>query len=174
MNKREQTLAVLFGGLLVAGGAFVGLTQLKTWKQRVDQRSYNLEERLTEARALLLEKDKWEQRSAWLAEKQPEYTKRSEADLTLLNLVRDSAANNGITLDNVQPQEPSEKLGLTSSTMVVQAKADLAALLKWLHAIQEPTSFISIPAITIVPNEEDTSQVIVNMTLQKWFRLPPA
>jgi hypothetical protein len=174
MTKREQGLGLMFVGLLFAGGAFVGLTQLKAWKQRVDQRAYNLDSRLLEAKDLLREKEKWEQRSAWLAEKQPEYTKRSEADLTTLSLVRDTAANNGVTIDNQQNQEPTERLGLTSSTWVFQGKGDLASVLKWLHAIQDPTSFISIPAVTITPNEEDTSQVIVNVTVQKWFRLPPA
>lgn len=173
MTKREQRLGLGFGVLLLVGGAFLGLTKLKTWKQRVDVRSLSLDTRLAEATDLLAEKDSWEQRSAWLLEKQPLYTKRSEADLTVLNLIRESAASHNVTVQ-VQPVEPSERPGMTSSNMTVEAKGDLAAALKWLHGIQEPNSFISIPALSMIPNEEDTSQVIVNMTVQKWFRLPPS
>ncbi|MDZ4287199.1 MAG: hypothetical protein U0984_04535 [Prosthecobacter sp.] len=172
MTKREQRLALGFGVVMIAGGAFVGLTQLKAWKQRVDVRSLALDTRRAEAHELLAEKDSWEQRSAWLQQKQPMYTKRSEADLTVLNLIRDSASSHSVTVQ-VQPMEPSERPGMTSSSMTVEAKGDLAAVLKWLHGIQEPNTFISIPALSMVPNEEDTSQVIVNMTVQKWFRLPP-
>jgi hypothetical protein len=174
MNKREQTLGIGFGLLLLGGGAFVGLTQLKSWKQRVDQRSIQLDTRQVDAKELMSEQELWAQRSAWLAEKQPEFTKRGEADLSLLNLIRDTAEAQQVTIEQNQPQPPTEKPGLTSSTYSVQAKADLGAMLKWLHAIQEPNAFISISSFAMVPNEEDTSQVRVNMLIEKWFRLPPA
>ncbi|HYF34591.1 MAG TPA: hypothetical protein VD994_04815 [Prosthecobacter sp.] len=174
MNKREQILAIGLGVAVIAGGAFLGLTQLKTWKQKVDQRSLSLDTRQLEAEELLSEKDLWEQRSAWLAEKQPEFTKRSEADLTMLNLIRDTAGSHDVTIDQIQPQTPNERLSQVSSTYQVQVTADLAAILKWLHAIQEPNSFIDIPALTMIPNDQDTAKVTVSMTIQKWFRLPPA
>jgi hypothetical protein len=172
MTKREQGLAIGFGLILIGGGAFVGLTQLKAWKQRVDQRSITLEERQREVDDLLAEQNSWEQRSAWLAEKQPQYTTSGEADVKLLDLIRDTAASHNITVQ-IQPQERSERPGMISSTTLVEAKGDLAAILKWLHALQEPNAFISIPSLAIAPNEEDISQVIVNMMVQKWFRLPP-
>jgi hypothetical protein len=45
---------------------------------------------------------------------------------------------------------------------------------RWLHDLQKPDAYISIPILTMVPNEEDTSQVVVKMNIQKWFRLPPS
>lgn len=174
MTAREQRLGLGFAAILLIGGGFVGLKQLRMWKQRVDVRAMTLESRRTEAEELLSEKDFWQERSAWLQEKQPLFTKHSEADLALLDLVRESAAKYDVKLGQTQPLQPSERVGLTSASMHVEAQGDFKAVMKWLHSIQEPTAFISVPKLALTPNEQDTSQVMVNMDLQKWFRLPPS
>ena len=123
---------------------------------------------------LLAEREFWEQRSQWLEQKQPLFTKRSEADLSLLNLITETAPKFNVTVNPPQPTEPSERVGLTSSNVIVEARGDLGAILRWLHSIQQPSAFISIPALTLTPNEQDASEVVLNMTIQKWFRLPAA
>ena len=127
MTAAEQRLGFGLMGVVLLGGAFLGFDYLKNWKQKVDVRSMTLETQRAEAEMLLAEREFWEQRSQWLEQKQPLFTKRSEADLSLLNLI-----------------------------------------------IQQPSAFISIPALTLTPNEQDASEVVLNMTIQKWFRLPAA
>ncbi|HCN28023.1 MAG TPA: hypothetical protein DIT64_04410 [Verrucomicrobiales bacterium] len=174
MTASEQRLALGLGAVLVIGGAFIGLTRLKSWKQRVDARAIEVQSRKLEADDLLSQQDFWNTRLQWLEQKQPLYTRRSEADLSLLDLIQKSAGSHGITLTQNQPVAPSERPGLTSSNMNVEARAGWEAMNRWLHDLQRPESFISIPALTMTPNEEDTSEVIVNMNIQKWFRLPPS
>jgi len=173
MTSSEQRLGIALGIVLLAGGAFIGLTKLKSWKLRVDTHSLEVEARRTEADDLLAQKDFWNERSTWLTEKQPVFTKRSEADISLLTLVDDTANTHSVKVTQKQPQEPSERAGLTSSNILIGATGEMAAVLKWLHELQQPGSFISIPSLTLTPNEEDTSEVIVSMNVQKWFRLPP-
>lgn len=173
MTAREQKLGIGFAIALLLGGAFVGFKQLQSWKLRVDTRAIHLDSVRTEAEELLSKKTLWEERSKWLSEKQPLFTKRSDADLALLNLVRDSAAKFDVTVQP-QPTEAIERAGLTSANMVVAAKGDFKAVMQWLHSIQEPIAFISISSLTLVPNEQDTSQVDLTMSIQKWFRLPPS
>lgn len=173
MRKNEQRLAILLGGVVLIGGAFIGITKLKSWKLRVDARAQALDARRMDAEMLLSQRDFWQQRSGWLQEKQPLFTKRSEADLDLLKLIQESAGKHSVKLTQNQPMPPEERPGLTSSTMVIEAKGDMTAILKWLHELQQPSGFISIPALTLIPNEEDTSEVILTMNVQKWFRLPP-
>lgn len=172
MTASEQRLALGLGAVLVIGGAFLGLTKLKTWKLRVDSRALEVQTRKIEADELLSEQELWLERLDWLESRQPLYTRRSEADLSLLDLIQSSAAKHSVTLTQNQPVAPSERPGLTSANMNVEARGDWEAMNRWLHELQRPESFISIPALTMTPNDEDPSQVVVNMNVQKWFRLP--
>lgn len=174
MTKNEQRLAMGLAAVVLIGGTFVAITKMKSWKARVDAQAQALDARRMEAETLLSQKDFWQQRSGWLLEKQPLFSKRSDADLELLKLIQESASKHSVKLTQNQPMPPVDRPGLTSSTMVVEAKGDMTAVLKWLHQLQQPSAFISIPALTLTPDEEDTSQVILNMNIQKWFRLPPA
>jgi hypothetical protein len=40
----------------------------------------------------------------------------------------------------------------------------------WLHDLQKPSAFLSIPSFRLMPDQEDTSKVLISINLQKWFR----
>ncbi len=174
MKANEQRLALALGVVLIGGIAFIGLTKLKTWKQRVDTRAMEMETRRAEADELLTRKEFWDQRSAWLSEKQPVYTKAGEATTSVLNLVDELATKHGIKVPLKQPTEPSEQPGLISANVTLEVRGEMKPVLQWLYDLQQPTGFITVPAMTITPNEEDKAEIIVNMNVQKWFRLPPS
>ncbi len=174
MTANEQRLALGLGAILLLGGAFLGLTKLKAWKMRVDTVAMEVETQRVEADALLAQKDFWTQRSAWLAEKQPLYTIGGEALQTLLTRVEELAAKHNVSLPQRQPNEPSERAGLTSANVTITAQGDMVNVLQWLHELQQPTEFISIPSLNIIPNDEKNSEVIASMIIQKWYRLPPS
>lgn len=171
MTANEQRLALALGAILVLGGAFLGLTKLKVWKEQVDGRALEVETRRIEAEELLAKKEFWNERFTWLTEKQPLFTRRGEVDGGFLEQLNASADGFGVKLEQTQPQEPSERPGLISSTFTIQARADWESMNKWLHDLQKPDAYISIPTLTMTPDDADTSLVIVNMNVQKWFRL---
>lgn len=173
MTASEQRLAIGLGIVLIVGGAFVGLTKLKAWKLRVDSDALAIESRRAEADELLSQKEFWQQRSGWLKEKLPVFTKRGEVDSKFVDDLRSSASAQSVTLSQTQPTEPSERAGLTSSHVIIEARAGWQEMNQWLYELQKPESYIQIPALSMTPNEEDTSQVIVNMNVHKWFSLPP-
>ena len=174
MTSSEQRLAIGLGVVLIAGGAFIGLTKLKTWKQRVDTRAMEMETRRSEADELLAKQDFWNERSSWLSEKQPVFTKAGEATTSILSLVEELATKHNVKITRNQPTEPSERPGMTSANLTLELRGEMKPVLEWFYELQKPEAFITIPALTIVPNEEETSEIIVNMNLQKWFRLPDA
>jgi|GEM_PF-858435 len=173
MTASEQRLALGLGAVVVLGGAFIGLTKLKAWKERVDARSIEMETRRMEADELMAQKDFWNQRFTWFTDNQPLFTRRGEVDGRFLEYLEALAGAHGVKLPQIQPIEPSERAGLVSSTFTLEARADWESMNKWLHDLQKPNAYISIPTLTMTPNDEDTTQVIVNMNVQKWFRLPP-
>ena len=136
----------------------------------MDLRSIEVQTRRMEADDLLAQKDFWNQRFTWLTEKQPLFTRRGEVDGRFLEQLDASASAHGVKMTQTQPIEPSERAGLVSSTFTIEARADWETMNKWLHDLQKPDAYISIPTLTMTPNDEDTSQVIVNMNVQKFFR----
>lgn len=173
MTANEQRLALGLGAVVVIGGAFIGLTKLKSWKQSVDVRSIEVETRRLEAEDLLAQKEFWNERFTWLTEKQPLFTRRGEVDRVFLEQLEASADSHQIKLPKIQPIEPSERAGIVSSTFNLEAHGGWKEINEWLHDLQKPESYISIPSMTMTVNNDDTTQIIVNLNIQKWFRLPP-
>lgn len=173
MTASEQRLALGLGAVVILGGAFIGLTKLKSWKQTVDARAIEVESRRLEADDLMAQKDFWNERFTWLTEKQPLFTRRGEADNGFLEQLEASALAHSVKLVQIQPIEPAERAGLVSSTFTIQAEGDWEAVNRWLHDLQKPDAYISIPTLVMTPNEEDSANVVVKMNVQKWFRLPP-
>lgn len=172
MTGNEQRLALGLGAVVILGSAFIGLTKLKSWKQVVDARSLEVETRRMEADALLAQKEFWNQRFTWLTEKQPTFTRRGEVDNGFLEQLEESAKAFGIKLPQIQPVEGGERPGLVSSTFQIQANGEWEPINKWLYSLQKPDAYISIPSLTMVPDAEVNEQVVVTMSIQKWFRLP--
>ena len=174
MTAREQRLAASMAVLLIAGGAVMVGMKLKQWRERVDDREHALSLRTIEAEELMLTKDVWTQRSEWLASTQPAFTTQGDADLELLETVRSSAGKQQVTLVQNQLTEPAESAGMKAATMLAEGRGGLAEVMRWLQDLQKPSTFIQVPKMTLLPNEEDTSEVILQLTLQKWYRLPSA
>jgi hypothetical protein len=170
MTARERNLTLGFVSILLVGGTVVGGLQLKKWKQGVDDAEYELTLRRTEAEILLNQKDLWLKRAEWITSKQPTFSTRRDADTELNKLVQDSMNTRSVEIVQNQPSDPSELPGLFASTMMVQGRSDFASAMSWLYDLQRPGSFISIPSISITPNDEDTSQVNISLVLQKWYR----
>lgn len=173
MTASEQRLALGLGAVVVIGGAFIGLTKLKVWKQSVDARSIEVETRRIEADNLLAQKDFWRERFTWLIDKQPVFTRRGEVDGRFLEELQASADTHAVKLVKIQPLEPTERAGVVSSTFNLEIHGEWEAMNKWLHDLQKPDAYVSIPSLTMTLDDADAKQIVVNLNVQKWFRLPP-
>lgn len=170
MNARERTLAVSFLSIILVGGAFLAALNLKRWKGRIDDEEYRLQLQRMEAEHLLGEKDLWLKRAEWITAQQPEFKTRRDSDTDLNDLIKDSTLDRQIEVVQNQPSEPTELPGLFASTTLVQGSGSFLDAMGWIYDLQKPGKFVSIPSITIVPDEEDTSKVNVSLVLQKWYR----
>ncbi|MCP5558287.1 MAG: hypothetical protein H7A55_11090 [Verrucomicrobiaceae bacterium] len=174
MTKREQNLAGMMLILLIGGGTFLGFTKLKKWKQFIDEEEQIVEMRETEASALLAEREMWTQRSKWLADKQPVFTDRASGEKEFLELITSSAKAQNIDLRQNQPTAPIDLGGMKAATMQVQAHADPGALGRWLYELQQPQTFIKIPALAIEPDEDENGKVNASLNIEKWYRVNPS
>ena len=156
--------------MLICGGAWIVFSQMGAWRKSIDERDFKLSLRKTEAEELLKQKEFWNLRSEWLASNQETYPSRNEADNKVYELVEQTAKKQGLTLLR-QLAEPEEVGGMTSATVIVEAKGPLEKVLRWLYDLQKPTAFISVKSLSLKSNPEDTSLVIVSdLKIQKWYR----
>jgi len=170
MTQREQRLAMLVMLMLILGGGWIVFSQMGKWRKSIDERDFKLSLRKTEAEELLKQRDFWNLRSEWLASQQESYPSRNEADNKIYELVEQTAKKQGLTLMR-QLAEPEEVGGMTSATVLVEAKGPLDKVLRWLYDLQKPAAFISIKSLALKTNPEDTSLVIVSdLKIQKWYR----
>ena len=170
MNQREQRLAMIVLAMVICGGGWIVFSQMGKWRKSIDERDYKLSLRKTEADELLKQKDFWHLRSEWLSAQQEEYPSRNEADNKIYTLVDETAKKHGLTTMR-QLAEPEEVQGMTSATVLVEAKGPLESVLRWLYDLQKPAAFISVKSIALKSNPEDTALVIVSdLKIQKWYR----
>ena len=172
MNAREQRLLMAFGCLLLLGLGFIGFKVLTRWKLTIEDREQKVTNRRVEAEELLSQKDYWMQRAEWITQKQPTYRSQKEADNELETLVVDSSKQHGVSV-GARAQEQPVPMGSSTSVAITitEAKAPYEKMLRWLHALQHPESFVAITAITLKPDAEDTSQLYAtDIRIQKWYR----
>jgi hypothetical protein len=170
MTSRERTLALGLVSILLIGGTLLAALKLKAWKQSVDDAEYELSLLRAETEILMSQKDLWLKRAEWITGKQPPFTTRRDADTELNKIIQDGMTTRNVEVIQNQPSDPTELPGLFAATMMVQGRADFSSTMSWLYDLQQPGSFISIPSISITPNDEDTSKVNVSLVLQKWYR----
>jgi hypothetical protein len=172
MTKSEQRMAMVLGLILIGGGAVLGMKKLKSWKADVDLQAAKIEARKAEADDLLSKQDFWDQRSTWLTEKMPPFTREGEANTQLLTLAEELANKNRVKITGKQPNEKTENAGMTAANIAFEVRGDMKPVLQWLHELQTPANFIVVPSMAITPNEEVAAEIILNMTAQKWFKNP--
>ncbi|MDB6139185.1 MAG: hypothetical protein JWO94_2257 [Verrucomicrobiaceae bacterium] len=170
MTQRELRLAVIVMAMVILGGGWIVFSQMGKWRKSIDERDFKLSLKKTEADELLKQKDFWHLRSEWLESKQEIYPSRNEADNKVYELVDQTAKKQGLTVLR-QLAEPEELGGMTSASVIVEAKGPLDKILRWLYDLQKPTAFISIKSLALKNNPEDSSLVIVSdLKIQKWYR----
>lgn len=174
MTSSEQRLALALGVIVIGGGAFLGLNKLKGWKQQVDAHAADVSTRRAEADELLSRKDFWDQRASWLAEKQPLFTKQGESISNVISLVDELASKHSVNVPLKQAGEAIERAGMTAAVVTLRVEGEMKPVMDWLLELQQPSNFVAVPAMTITPNEEDISKIIVEMRVEKWFKLPPS
>ena len=170
MKSSEKRLLIGLIAVLLGGVAYLGFDRLNGWKKRLDAETRQLDIARQEANEMLTKEKFWLERAAWLTKSEPAFGNRKDAELALINLITESAGRHSISIKKTQPTDPVDLGDMIAATMMVDATADLEKMMEWLHALQTPTDFLSIPTLRLMPDQEDTSKVLISINLQKWFR----
>ena len=169
MKQSEKLLLGIFATLLLilvgGGGVLFAYRNYAEIKDEVSQ----LGDQLENMRSQVASGEKWAARQTWIDENLPEFGARQEASTKLYEAVQAEAEKAGVSLLGREILEPTQALGPDGLPLdeEEQLNAFQQAAVKitlngvkeeefyqWLHALQQPKSFIGITRLQITPNSK--------------------
>ena len=169
MKSSEKLLLGIFASLLLilVGGGGV-LFAYRNYAEITDEVS-QLGHQLETMRSQVASGEKWAARQTWIDENLPEFGARQEASTKLYEAVQAEAEKAGVSLLGREILEPTQALGPDGLPLDEEEQLnafDRAAVkitlngvkeedfYQWLHALQQPGSFIGITRLQITPNSK--------------------
>ena len=163
MTKREKTLGWMFGALFVAivgtsvtVGAFRKIGSMKTQSQQLADRVVEIES-IIKSRAL------WEQRSGWIAENVPQFETRGKASTELISRIDAASQQTGVIVEGKEliaapTEEELEVEGgfYDSAGMKITVTGSEQSVVKWIHALQQPSSFTGVSGVVLEKTGDGT------------------
>ncbi len=177
LTPRERTLLFLVGGFLfvvinivLVRGLLVTLSS-----QRLQVQAKTT--MLTTQNNILAQSDLWSARENWMKEKQPTLTKsRDLASVDLLNDLDSEIRAHGLLSETPPVISPPENIPAgapyQSVSVSVEIKGTWAALVRFLHKIQQPDRFIVFETATVQSDTTDKSLLRSKLRVAKWYAPP--
>ena len=169
MTPRERTLAMIVG-LIVVACVNLFLFDYFVKQNRQLRSDFALKTlSLTAKRALLADRDVWQQREQWLAQKQVKLTDPDRAATTLLATAQDIAKKHSIVLENTVLGKAETKPQYVAVGVTFDTKSKWADLVGFLREMQTPEQFIVFENANLQADSADKTQMHGRFRLQKWY-----
>lgn len=169
LNKREQTLLIVFGVLAILVIIGIGVHFLLQWHRSMKLEEARLTNELTTAGFWISRGAELDAKSAWLAQNLSAFPGRNEAvDAALARIVSTTQAA-GITLSAQEILDPE-----TNSNDVrirLRTATPIANLVRWLHALQSPENLSAVTQIEIKPIA-DSDNIDCTLIVTRFYPLP--
>lgn len=185
MNKREKILLMAFGLLLaLIGGGGLLTYSLKNYRE-ISAENKTLRQRVSEMTSNIAQGAEWKGRAEWVENHIPSFGSLEDARQKLLEVVQAQAQKAGVTIggkefiEDAKPMvgpdgEPAEPAGYYDKTTVKITLAGVKEkqLFAWMHALQEPKSFLGITRFQIAPGGQGKT-VNCEVEITQFYREGP-
>jgi len=165
MKKSEKVLLGVFAALfLVIIGGGGGMLAFKNYLE-VREEVASLRDRLADMNLAISQGADWADKQTWLDESLPSFTSHQDASAKLLEKVMQEAEKLGLSIGGKEFVEQArvlgpdglpveEELGYFDQATVKTTLTGVQeqAFFTWLHALQQPKSFIGITRVQINPS----------------------
>ncbi|MDI1315541.1 hypothetical protein [Prosthecobacter sp.] len=165
MKKSEKLLlgvfAFLFLAIIGGGGLMYAFNNYMAIREEND----SLRDRLGEMNLAVSQGSNWADRYGWIEEHCPNFNSRQEASSKLLEIITAQAEKSGLSIGGKEFIEAARVLGPDglpleenlgyfdqATVKITLAGVPEQALFGWLHALQQPHSFIGITRMQINPS----------------------
>jgi len=186
MKKSERLLLGVFAVLflvIIGGGALTfGINHYRG----IVEESEGLRDRLIDMNQAITEGAEWQRRSDWLEKQVPNFASRQEASTRLLEVIQREAEKTGLTLagrEFLEERQETAPDGLPEETesgyfdqatvRVTLTTAKEQPFFTWMHALQQPGSFLGVTRLLINPSGQGKT-VNAEVEVTQFYREKPA
>ena len=169
LSARERTLATIVGVVVFL---LLNLFVLSAFSRKQALLREQLAARKNEQvsmQQLLAEREQWEQRDAWLSEKQPKLTDENTAGVQLLDQIRDFARPHEVTLENPAISTPARTQWYHSVSVTVETRSSWQGLIQFLQTAQAPGQFVVFESANVQIDANDPSQMRGRFKIARWY-----
>ncbi|MEN3943166.1 hypothetical protein WJU23_17845 [Prosthecobacter sp. SYSU 5D2] len=185
MKRSERILlglfALLFLVIVGGGGLAFGLRHYQGITEETDR----LRDRLVEMNMAITQGADWQRKSEWLDANAPAFASRQEASTRLLEVIQREAEKAGLTLAGREFMETQREMGPDGlpveeasgffDTATVRLTINLAkekAFFTWMHAVQQPGSFLGVTRLLMNPSGKDKT-INAEVEVTQFYREAP-
>lgn len=171
LSQLSKSEARLVGIVAVMAAVLLNLVVFKyfsTTRAQIAQEAAQKTATLESLRQLQRDFGFWEERAQWLQKAQPKVTSDAEGG-ALLNLLKESAAKNGLNLSKQQLVSSRNDAGVMAVPVQFELKGNWKSLCGFLTELQAPERFIVIQQARLRVDASDATQMQCDFTVAKWF-----
>ncbi len=169
LSSREKNLSVIVGAITFVLLTYFVFDYFVKSKARLSADLVAKTRQLKTMQMLSSEKALWEQRDAWLREKQPVLANPDSAGVQLLDQVKDLARKHGVLLDNPRIREAARKPEYTAIGVEIETKSQWRALIAFLGELQTPEQFIVLDGANLKIDATDPTQMRGKFKIARWY-----
>lgn len=175
LSNRERNLSILVGTVaFVAFTFFAGDYFLKS-KARLTAGLAVKTRQLKAMQTRSADKAQWEQRAAWLLEKQPKLGDEQRAAEQLREQVKELAKKHAVLIESADYLDTARKPDLrkpdyyTAIGIKIGTKSDWSALIRFLGELQTPEQFIALESVDLKIDEADPTKMRGDFKIARWY-----
>lgn len=171
LTSRERTLSILVGSVAFLFVTFFVADYFLKTKARLDAGLAVKTGVLRKVQRLSAEKALYEQRDAWLREKQPKLANEERASGQLLDQVKELAKKHSVLLENpvIRPAVRKPELPYIAIGLEIETKSPWAALIAFLGELQTPEQFIALDSANLKIDGADPTQMRGKFKIARWY-----
>ena len=169
LSSREKNLSLFVGAILFLGVTFFSGEYFLRNRARLGADLARNRSQLKTMQTLSGEKALWEQREAWLREKQPKLTDEDGAGVKLLDHIKQLATKKSVLLENPVIRPPVRKPDYTAIGVEIETKSSWRDLIAFLGELQTPEQFIVLDTANLKIDGADPTQMRGRFKIARWY-----
>jgi hypothetical protein len=168
MSRRERVLSMIVGGaLFLFVNWFVWSWLMGTLEQARTDVAARKSARAQQS-VFLKEHSMWEKRDAWLKKHQPVLKGPGEASI-LLDQVKEIAGKHNVLIENPNLGGVDTQPTHQSTSVSIETKSAWQPLVRFLHDVQQPESFIVFENVNLQIDSADPTTMRGKFKIARWF-----
>ena len=169
LSASEKRLMAIVGFLVaILFNLAVGKFFLKT-REDLRQQAATKQELSTSLRELAASAPLWDKRAQWLLKTQPKLESEPIEGNALLNLVKERAARNGLSVAKQQLLTARNEGGITAVPVQFEFKGPWKGVCTFFAELQAPEAFLVVQQSRLRVDPADATQMLCDCVVAKWF-----